>query len=515
MLLVLGFMSVSADEVSVVTTADGIEMSSLTYEDEALSPETDITVKLTAKRTEATDTTDKIILVASLMDNGVMTAIDTDSKELGTEPTEFEATLTLPEDISNVEITVALLKQTTNGLVPISSSSYRPGKTEFLPIKSASLAGEELVFDEENTTKVVLAPKATEFPEGLKVETADTATKIDWTTYNEEGLYCGIITATLPDGDSIEYMVNFENATHYFTKAKTDDDFTDINTWSDWNMVSKDVVMNAWTDYKPSNMPETYGDKKDDQGKDTGLVVFENYRGKVFTNLHGIDPDQPELGGSRLFANYPANYRQRHAINYVDPLYEGCDYIVTSNGAMTTDQSVIYYDFDLAYDAEVVIITLSQCTNYPKDGYVETKNTSTNFLTGSYINLTYTNPLVNNLGISPTMTEVQAFEKKANGKLATSSEYYEACEEMAASISARTGKELTAEYLMEIRVGQNEKDTTDLKVGGATGGTFRYQYAYTKKFEVPEGEESVNVKIKAPDKAQARGFIVVIKPVEE
>ena len=513
-MLVCSFTWASAEELAVVSTADGIEMSALTYEDEALAPQTDVTVKLTAKRTEETENADKVILVASLLENGVMTAVDTDSKDLGTEETTFEATLTLPEDISTCEITVALLKQTDKGLIPIGSSSYRPGKEEFLPIKSAVLEGEELSFDEYNEVKVVVAPDVTEYPSDLVVETADTATKIDWTITTGEENY-GVITASLPDGDAIEYRVNFENATHYFPKAKTDDDFTFENTWSDWNMVSKEVVMNAWTDYKPSNMPETYGDKKDDQGKDTGLVVFENYRGKVFTNLHGIDPDQHELGGSRLFANYPANYRQRHAINYVDPMYEGCDYIVTSNGAMTTDQSVIYYDFDLAYDAEVVIITLSQCTNYPKDGYVETKNTSTNFITGSYINLTYTNPLVNNLGISPTMTEVQAFEKKANGKLATSSEYYEACEEMAASISARTGKELTAEYLMEIRVGQNEKDKTDLKVGGATGGTFRYQYAYTKKFEVPEGEDSVNVKIQAPDKAQARGFIVVIKPIEK
>lgn len=511
-MLVCSFTCTMAEEIPVVSLADGIEMSALTYEDEAIAPQTDVTVKLTAKRTEAVEGASRIILVASLLENGVMTAVDTDSKNLGTEDTEFTATLTLPEDVSGCEITVALLKQTENGLVPVGSSSYRPGKAEFLPIKSATLGGEELTFDEYNEAKVVVSPNATEYPTDLSVETADIATKIDWTVTTGEENY-GVITASLPDGDAIEYRVNFEHATHYLTKAKTDDDFTFENTWSDWNMVSKDVVMNAYTDYKPSNMPDSYGANKDDIGKDKGVVLFANYKGKVFTNLHGIDPEDHGKGGSRLFTNYPANYRQRHAINYVDPMYEGCDYIITSNGAMTTDQSVIYYDFDLAYDAEIAIITLSQCTNYPKDGYVEATKSS-GFLLGSYINLTHTNPLINNFGISPTQTEMEAFHKKTNGKLATDAAYIEACDELAMSITERTGKEITGQQLIDVKMGRNERDASDLKIGNAHGGTFNYKYAYTKKFEVPEGEEFVNVKIQAPDKAQARGFVVVIKPIQ-
>lgn len=502
-MLVCSFTWASAEELAVVSTADGIEMSALTYEDEALAPTTDVTVKLTAKRTEATDTTDKIILVASLMDNGVMTAIDTDSKDLGTEETTFEATLTLPEDVSTCEITVALLKQTDKGLIPIGSSSYRPGKEEFLPIKSAVLEGEELSFDEYNETKVVVAPNATEFPTDLTVETADIATKIDWTVATGEENY-GVITASLPDGDAIEYRVNFEHATHYFAKAKTDDEFTFDDSYSERNMISKEVVANFASDYKASNMPEHANGPKHSETV-----------GRAFTNLHGADPNEPNKGGSRLFTNYNAGSYQRHAINYVDPQFEGCDYFITSNGAMTTDQSVIYYDFDLAYDAEVSIITMSQCTNYPAEGFTETKNSSSYYIIGNYLNLTLTTPMMNAFGISPTQDEAVAFDKAANGKQCDSQEYIDACEALAASISERTGKELTGQQLIDAKVGRNTKDATDTKIQGSIGGTFRYAFAYTKKFEVPEGEESVNVKIKAPDKAQARGFIVVIKPVEE
>lgn len=506
MLLVLSFGLVSAQEIPVVTTADGIEMSSLTYEDEALAPKTDITVKLTAKRTEATENADKFILVASLMNDGVMTAVDTDSKELGTEATEFEATLTLPEDISKAEITVALLKQTETGLVPVGSSSYRPGKEDFLPIKSATLADKELEFDENNITKVVLAPKAADVPEGLKVETADTATKIDWTVYSGENTF-GEITASLPDGDAIVYTVNFENATHYFAKAKTDDDFTFDNSYSEWNMVSKDVVTNAASSYKPSNMPDTFNG-----------VVNADYIGKAFTNLHGEDPDYPNNGGSRLFTNYPAGQSklsQRHAIDYVDPYYEGCDYFITSNGSMTTDQSVIYYDFDLAYDAEVSIITLSKCNSYPKDGWSETTNTSTGFLVAHYLNLTLTTPMYNVFGVTPTYTEANTFNKAANNKEGTSQEYLDACDVLAASISERTGMEITGQQIADAKVGWHLKDSSITKIQNSIGNTFKYQYAYTKKFTVADGEESVNVKIKAPDTAQARGFVVVIKPIEE
>ena len=75
--------------------------------------------------------------------------------------------------------------------------------------------------------------------------------------------------------------------------------------------------------------------------------------------------------------------------------------------------------------------------------------------------------------------------------------------------------EITGQQIADAKVGWHLRDSSITKIQNSIGNTFKYQYAYTKKFTVADGEESVNVKIKAPDTKQDRGFIVVIKPVEE
>lgn len=475
MLLVLSFMSVSAEEVSVVNVAEGIEMSSLTYEYEDWASETDITVKLTAKRTETAENADKIILVASLINDGVMTAVDTDSKELGTEATEFTATLTLPGDISKAEITVALLKQTDTGLVPLSSASYIPSKDDFLPIKSATIDGKELEFDEYNEATLIYPPKATSYPKDLAVQVADAATEVDWVLYDTEEPVYGIITASLPNGSSVEYRVNYEERIHAVydpVAGKTVKDFVEAAD-TQVNMVAANTVV---------TMNDTSKDSK--------------YR-NLYTNLRGTD-DESRGMGSIATSNLGVT-SMYHEISYVAPEYEGLDYIVTYNnktpyvsadGATSGNGATPgknFIEFMLSEPANVHVFT---CTEYKeldtKYGFVG-ETDSFAYIIRRYIN-----------------TKPGDEYKKATGEVMTWSE--------ANKINGTgTFKEEDAAYFNSLSEGLADK-LAALKQKGV-GNTFNYKYKYTKTYSSASVEEPAPVEIPYPTASQGRGWIVVIEPI--
>ena len=472
-MLVCSFTWASAEELSVVSVADGIEMSALTYEDEALAPQTDVTVKLTAKRTEETENADKIILVASLFQNGVMTAVDTDSKELGNEETEFEATLTLPEDVSSCEITVALLKQTDKGLIPIGSSSYRPGKAEFLPIKSATLGGKELRFNDYNEAKFIYPPGITKYPSDLSVNVADTATKIDWVLYdNEEPVY-GVITASLPDGDTLEYTVNYEKCIHAVydpVTGRTVEDFTDARN----TQVNKIAVNTVVT-----------------QNDATGDHIYKN----LYTNLQGTDDDSRGMG-SLATANLGV-MEKYHEISYVAPEYQGLDYIVTYNNKspyVSADGTSSgngatpgknYIEFMLSEPANVHVFTYAEYKALDTDyGFVGGKGSSP-YITRRYINTKPADEFKNLTG------EIMTWNEASKIKPAISEEDAVYFDSLCPGLSAK---------LKEV----NQK---------GHGGVFSYQYKYTKKFAAASVANPALVEIPYPTASQARGWIVVIEPI--
>jgi len=474
-LLVLSFASVSAEEISVVSVADGIEMSSLSYENEAFAPETDITLKLTAKRTEQGDSTDKLILVASLLDNGVMTAVDTDSKVLGTENTEFTATLTLPADVSGCEITVALLKQTEGGLVPVGSASYIPSREDFLPFKSVTIGGKELDFDEYNEATVIYPPKSTSYPKDLSVQVADAATEVDWVLYDAEEPVYGVITASLPNGNSVEYRVNYEERIHavYDSVAgKTVADFIEADD-TNVNMVAENTVVTV-----------------NDSTKD---AIYNN----LYTNLQGTD-DEARGMGSIATANLGV-FSKYHEISYVAPEFEGLDYIVTYNnrtpyvsadGATSGNGAVPgenFIEFMLSDPANVHVFTYTEYKELDtKYGFVGETGSSA-YIIRRYIN-----------------TKPGDEYKKATGEVMNWSE--------ANRINASgTFKEEDTAYFNSISEGLADK-LAALKQSGA-GSKFNYKYKYTKTYSSASVEEPALVEIPYPTASQSRGWIVVIEPI--
>ncbi len=475
MLLVCSFISVSAEEIPVVSVADGIEMSALTYENEAWEAETEVTVMLTAKRTEATDTTDKIILVASLMENGVMTAVDTDSKALGTEDTDFSATLTLPADVSGCEITVALLKQTETGLVPVGSASYIPAKEDFLPFKSATIGGKELEFDENNQATVIYPPKSTSYPKDLAVQVADAATKVDWVFYNEAEPVYGVITASLPDGSTAEYQVNYEERIHAVydpVAGKTVKDFVEADD-TQVNMVAANTVVTV-----------------NDSSKD---AIYKN----LYTNLQGTD-DESRGMGSIATANLGVT-SMYHEISYVAPEYQGLDYIVTYNnrtpyvsadGATSGNGATPgenFIEFMLSDPANVHVFTFAEYKELDtKYGFVGETGSSA-YIVRRYIN-----------------TKPGDEYKKATGNVMNWSE--------AGKVNGTaTLKEEDAAYFNSLSEGLADK-LAALKQKGI-GNSFNYKYKYTKTYSSASVEEPALVEIPYPTASQGRGWIVVIEPI--
>lgn len=480
-----------AEEMPWVSVKDGIEMSKISYDNleggEAVE-NTLLTITMSAKASEESDV--PYAFVAVLYDADVMIGLDSDTKPIGTESTSFKAELNLPDDVSACRIAVALLKKTQDGFVPISKASYCPADSKFSKLVKVTADGEELVFDNEFNTAVFMTPTTTDFPEVFEVQTADAATSVDLTIPDA---FPGdvVAVATLPDGTEITYTMSFFAGKHAVANALKDGDFEDADEDSYFknNKISKEDLLSSAMD----------GGKENNISYDAD---YEDFYLKAFTNLSGVDEENGNYFGSRWVTDYDSH--QVHSINYVHPELEGYDYFITKNGEVEKDTGLTYFEFDISYDSEIIIVAYNKCKSYPSDGWTES------YLGDGFIrtsSLDYDNSkLIEDIGYDVTYNEAKAWDAKVDDMAYFSilsggnAEYEKACESLAASISERHGRLVTKEDLYGL-------------YGKLVGDEYAYSYTYSKVFEIPEGEETKTVKIYGPDTNQKRGFVVVVKPL--
>lgn len=387
------------------------------------------------------------VFVLTLYKDKKMIGAAADTGVIGSDPSEFSASVSIPEDSGEYELNAALLSADSR-FAPLSNPAFYPPREENKLLKAICI-GQRTAEDFSPYTfsyEYIVGRGDTEYPL-LEAQAADGGTKID---VSIEGEFPGegVIEALSWDGTVNTYTVDFKYRTHAVKGALKDSDFIDDPYVTNGKMSAADVLTKA-------------------AGSNANSF-------KVFTNLRGYDP-QTKITGSRWTTDMPANSPNYYTLHTVAEDLVGCDYLVTTSGAMAN--SGTYFEFELGADAEIIVLSTAAVNNLtgfsPDDG-----NGSEKFAEAYYINSSFFKMFAP-YGVTPEYSDAIMWTTQA--------------------------KRDEARPILAEKYGVPESALT---AGWATGGS-NYLYRYSKQFAAGE-----TVTIPAPDTAQGsndRGYIVVIK----
>ena len=214
------------------------------------------------------------------------------------------------------------------------------------------------------------------------------------------------------------------------------------------------------------------------------------YNGYVYTNFRGID--ETVTSGARWTTDSWTTplKGQLHEVYYADESLVGYDYFVSTTGDKSYASSPLL-EFKLAESAEVVILGMRG--DILIDGFTREENTSS-WAKARYFNSYYANA-IRLLGVEPT------WDKALNYSDATKSTFIE--------------NYYAAEYAALDDAAKAAFDTAWASVSGGVGGIFSYNNAYSRVYNVPEGE---TLTVTIPGDQSGRNHrtpIILVKPVSE
>lgn len=301
------------------------------------------------------------IFILALYDGNKLFDIKIDKNTIGNSEVPFTATITVDKNAESSYEVKAMLASADIGIIPLSAPAAYPADESYLPLKDIKIGGESLKdFSPDVYSYGYIVQRGTEeYPE-IEALTAEGGVGVN---VRIEGDYPGsaYITASLPNGKSAVYTIDFEYLTHAVKGAMTAMDFTDD--------------------------PGVIGGKMSVQDVLTVSAGTHEYRNKLFTNLHGNDA-QNGIPGSRYLVDYNANKSPYYNISKVAEDLMGCDYFVTKRDNVPTDGDL--YQFELGAKAEVVVLAtgeVSNLTDYTKSGDGSTAIAMIDYANRNFVNM--------------------------------------------------------------------------------------------------------------------------------